>query len=128
MADGRPMVLVLDDDLAVRESLKFALQLDGLEVHVCRSGADLLAYELLARAQCLVLVDRLPVMDGFKVLAALRARALPLPVILITAHATEAIRRRAAACGVRHVVEKPFLDNALIDSLRDVLGAATWNP
>ena len=42
MSAGSHLVLVVDDDLAVRESLKFALELEGLEVHVCAGGADLL--------------------------------------------------------------------------------------
>jgi two-component system response regulator FixJ len=121
MCEGRNLVLVVDDDLAVRESLKFALELEGLEIHACGGGADLLAHPNLADAACLVVDYQMPVMDGFELLAELRARNYLAPVILITGQATNTLRRRAVAAGVRHVVEKPLLDSALIESIQDVL-------
>jgi two-component system, LuxR family, response regulator FixJ len=124
MTEGQHLVLVVDDDLAVRESLKFALELEGLEVHALGSGADLLAHPHLSQARCLVLDYYMPVMDGFGVLAQLKVRNSQLPVILITGHVNGALRRRAASAGVRHVVEKPLLDSALMESIQDVLGQA----
>ena len=123
MSAGSHLVLVVDDDLAVRESLKFALELEGLEVHVCASGADLLAHPHLMRTDCLVLDYHMPGMDGFAVLNALKARDSRVPVILITGNATAAVRRRAAIVGVRHVVEKPLLDSTLIESISDILNS-----
>jgi FixJ family two-component response regulator len=118
-----PLVLIVDDDLAVRESLKFALELEGLEVDVWPRGADLLASPRLPQADCLILEHRMPGMDGFALLAALQARGCRVPVILITDAATAPIRRRASQAGVRHIVEKPLLDSALIESLTDILGS-----
>lgn len=115
------VVLVVDDDLAVRESLKFALELEGLEVHACACGADLLAHPQLLNAACLVIDYQMPGMDGFEVLNALKTCNCHVPVILITGNATVALRRRAALAGIRHVVEKPLLDSALIESIADVL-------
>ena len=115
------VVLVVDDDLAVREFLKFALELEGLEVHACACGADLLDHPQLVHAACLVVDYQMPGMDGFEVLRALKTRNCRVPIILITGNATVAIRRRAALAGVRHVVEKPLLDSALIESITDVL-------
>ena len=54
------VVLVVDDDLAVRESLKFALELEGLEVHACAGGADLLDHPQLMHAACLVVDYQMP--------------------------------------------------------------------
>lgn len=126
MTEGQHLVLVVDDDLAVRESLKFALGLEGLEVETCSGGADLLAHPSLSRADCLVLDHHMPMMGGFTVLARLRTLNCHVPVILITDHTTETLRRRAVTAGVRHVVEKPLLDSALLDSIRDVLEAPDW--
>ena len=122
MSPGSPLVLIVDDDLAVRESLKFALELEGLEVDVWARGADLLACPRLMQADCLVLDDRMPGMDGLAVLRALQLRDCRVPVVLVTDHATAALRRRAAVAGVRHIVEKPLLDSALIESIADILG------
>jgi two-component system response regulator FixJ len=121
MIAGSHLVLVVDDDLAVRESLKFSLELEGLEVYVCGDGADLLGHPHLIRADCLVLDCQMPGMDGFEVLNALKTRDCRVPVVLITSNATVAFRRRAAIAGVRHVVEKPLLDSALIESIADIL-------
>ncbi|MGH7118097.1 MAG: response regulator transcription factor [Acetobacteraceae bacterium] len=121
MSTGSHLILVVDDDPAVRESLKFALELEGLEVHACAGGADLLGHPHLMRADCLVLDERMPGTDGFEVLSALEARNCRVPVILITDHATAAVRRRAAIAGVRHVVETPLLGSALIESITDIL-------
>ncbi len=118
------MVLVVDDDLAVRESLKFALELEGLTVRVCANGKELLEHPDLPEARCLILDCRMPVMDGFEVLDCLAARKVRLPVILITGDATGALRRRAAAAGVWHVLEKPLLDSALMENIRDVLSCS----
>jgi two-component system, LuxR family, response regulator FixJ len=126
MTKGQHLVLVADDDLAVRESLKFALRLEGLEVQACQGGAELLMHPRLMRAGCLILDYHMPVMGGFAVLARLKALNCHVPVILITDHTTDILRRRAAAAGVRHIVEKPLLDSALIDSIQDILGDADW--
>ena len=124
MDHGQHLVLVVDDDRAVRESLKFALELEGFNVHACDGGPDLMACPYLPQADCLVLDYHMPGMDGFAVLDALKARGLDIPVIFITGRVNDALRRRAAAAGVRHVVEKPLLDCTLIESINDVLEPA----
>jgi two-component system response regulator FixJ len=121
MNAGSHLILVVDDDLAVREALKFALELEGLEVQACACGADLIDHPRLMHAACVVLDDQMPGMDGFEVLRALKTRDCRAPVILIAGNATPGVRRRAALAGVRHVVEKPLLDSALIESITDIL-------
>jgi FixJ family two-component response regulator len=123
MAYQRDLVLIVDDDKAVRDSLQFALQLEGLSVHVHRAGAGLLADPDLTRARCLVFDDRNPGMDGFALLCRLHALNISLPAILLTSHATPRIRARADAAGVRMVMEKPILDNALSDNIRLILSS-----
>ena len=92
MTQRQDIVLIVDDDLAVRESLKFALALDGFAIRLCGSGEELLSHPDLAAARCIVLDYKMPSMDGFEVLAQLDARQLHPPVILITSHASAAIR------------------------------------
>jgi two-component system, LuxR family, response regulator FixJ len=121
MPERQGIVLIVDDDLAVRESLKFALALEGLAVRACGSGEELLRHPDLAKARCLVVDYKMPVMDGFEVLARLDAGKFHPPVIMITGHVNATVRRRAAKTGIRHVLEKPLSDSALVDSIRDVL-------
>ena len=122
MNEGRYIVLVVDDDLAVRESLKFALELEGLAVRVCGSGEELLNYPDLPAARCVLLDYKMPVMDGLDVLEHLAARNMQIPVILITSRATNAVLRRARAAGVRCILEKPLLDGALLDCIQGAIG------
>jgi two-component system response regulator FixJ len=123
MPGRRKLVLIADDDEAVRDSLQFALRLEGLCVHVHSGGAALLADPDLSRAGCVILDDRMPRMDGFAVLSNLRALDIRLPAIMLTSHATAKVRARADAAGVRKVLEKPLLDNALMDNIRTILSA-----
>jgi two-component system response regulator FixJ len=115
---------VVDCDLAVRESLKFALELEGLVVRLCGSGAELLRHPDLRQAGCLVMVCKMPLMDGFEVLDILAIRGAKLPVVLLTSYATDAFRRRAAASGVKFILEKPLLNGSLVDRIREVLGCS----
>jgi two-component system response regulator FixJ len=123
MADGRNLVLIVDDDQAVRDALQFALRLEGLCVHAHSGGAALLDDPDLNRAGCVILGDRMRPMDGFALLKSLQARDPGLPAIMLTSHATPRIRARAEAAGVRKVLEKPLLDNTLVDDIRTILGA-----
>jgi two-component system response regulator FixJ len=123
MADRRKLVLIVDDDQAVRDALQFALRLEGLCVHVHSGGAALLADPDLSRAGCVILDDRMPQMDGFALLNHLQAKNISLPTIMLTSHATPRVRARADAAGVRQVLEKPLLDNVLMDNIRAILFA-----
>lgn len=115
------LVLVANDDDAMRDALKFALQLENFEVHVHRSGMDLLADPELGRAGCLILKENMPDVDGLELMHDLRAHQIYLPAILLTANATPRLRQRAAAAGFRLVLEKPILDNALLEGVLSIL-------
>jgi FixJ family two-component response regulator len=56
-------------------------------------------------------------------LSNLKERNISLPTIMLTSHATPSIRARADAAGVRKLLEKPLLDNALMDNIRAILWA-----
>ena len=99
MSNAHQIVFVVDEDLAVRDSLVFALGLEGFSVRACGSGAELLRHLDLLPAGCLVIEDKMLEMDGFEVLAFLASRDLKVPVIPLTSHSTAAIRKRAALAG-----------------------------
>jgi FixJ family two-component response regulator len=117
-------VIVVDDDAAVRHSLKFALELEGLDVRAYDGGVAVLADEALPAKGCLVIDYYMPAMNGIDLVRSLRRRKVELPVILITAKATEDMRRSAARAGVRRVLEKPLDDSSLLDSIRLAIGTA----
>jgi FixJ family two-component response regulator len=112
------VIIVIDDDKAVRDSLRFSLRLDGMDVYVCDSADSLLKYPALNDAACLVVDYRMPETDGFVLSEKLTARGIAVPRILITAPVTGALRNRAKAAGFFAVLEKPLLDNVLLQSVR----------
>jgi FixJ family two-component response regulator len=116
-------VIVVDDDAAVRNSLKFALELEGLNVRLYGSGAELLADTDLPPHGCLVVDYYMPAMTGVELIDRLRGRHLDFPAILITAKATQDVHERAARSGVRQVLEKPLEDSQLVDSIRSALNS-----
>lgn len=116
----KPIILVVDDDPAVRDALKFSLEVEGLTVHTCGSGMALLSHPDLEQASCIVLDYKIPEMDGFEVLEKLEERSIQVPVILITSPVPTQIRARARRAGVGHILEKPLLDNALIERIREI--------
>ncbi len=115
------IILVIEDDAAVRQSLKFALEQEGLEVHVYESGGQLLADPDLPPAGCLVVDYAMPGMDGITLVERLRQRHVTLPALLITARSSPALRNRALRAGFRQVLEKPLEDNSLLEGIRNAL-------
>jgi len=114
-------ILIVDDDPAVRDSLKFSLELEGFEVHTCRDGAELLAHPCLLKSDCIVLDYKMPGLDGLNVLRQLGERQVTVPVIMITGPVTENLRDRAIRAGASLVLEKPLLDGALTDMIRELV-------
>jgi FixJ family two-component response regulator len=120
LTPAKSVVLVIDDDPAVRNSLKFALEIEGFSVRVYRTGAELLDEKDMPLSGCLVADYNLPGMNGLDLLALLRERNVKLPAILITTHPTAMIRNRAALAGVC-VIEKPLLTDTLFQCIRFTL-------
>ncbi|MET0528923.1 MAG: response regulator [Microvirga sp.] len=114
-------VIVVDDDAAVRQSLKFVLELEGLNVRLYEGADELLAESELPDNGCLVVDYYMPRMNGVELIDRLRRRLVKLPAILITARVTDDMRRRAARSGFRQVIEKPLEDGTLVDSIRGAL-------
>ena len=112
----RPLVIVVDDDGAVCNSLKFSLEIEGFAVRTCSNVEELLGGPDLGTSSCLVVDLKLPEMSGLEAIAVLRARRILVPAILITTHPSVAVRERAARAAVP-IVEKPFLEDALLDQV-----------
>jgi FixJ family two-component response regulator len=120
LAAVKPTVLVIDDDPAVRNSLKFALEIEGFSVRLYPTGAELLDEKDMPESGCLVADYHLPGMNGLDLLTRLRERNIRLPAILITTHPSAAVRNQAASAGV-HLIEKPLLNDTLFEGIRAAL-------
>jgi two-component system response regulator FixJ len=119
-ARPRTTVLIVDDDSAVRDSLKFALELEGFAVRLYANGRNLLDDPHVPDDGCLVIDEFMPGLSGLETVDALRHRGRVIPVILVTSHPSSAIRHGATARGVA-IIEKPFLGSALVDSIHKVM-------
>lgn len=105
-------VVLVDDDEALLASTRFLLELDGYDVETLTSAESLLRHPLPESGACLVLDQNFDGLSGLDALATLRARGMTLPTLLITTHAPERVRRRAAELGAI-VVQKPLLGDVL---------------
>jgi two-component system, LuxR family, response regulator FixJ len=115
-----PVLLVVDDDGAVLNSLKFCLEIEGFVVRVYGDGQALLNDTDLPSFGCLVIDYSMPDMTGLELLAKLRSVGIGLPAVLITGHPGLALRRQAAEAGIA-LIEKPLLGNGLTEAIRGAL-------
>ncbi|UEM24087.1 response regulator [Skermanella mucosa] len=119
---GRPgTVVVVDDDDAVRDSLQILLESAGFTVEAFASPVEFLASPAPAEAGCLLVDVRMPEMDGIQVQETLNAGNTQLPVIVMTGHADVPLAVRAMKAGAVDFVEKPFDDEAIIETVRRAL-------
>jgi two-component system response regulator FixJ len=117
----KPLVIVVDDDQAVRNALKFWLEVEGFAVRTYAAGRDLLNETALPTEGCLVIDQDMPGMKGLDLVSSLRERAVGAPAILMTSLPSATTRERAARVRVP-IVEKPMLSTALLDVIRTLLG------
>jgi len=117
------VVVVVDDDESVRESLPDLLREFGFTVLTFSSADEFLASDAIERARCLVLDIVMPGMSGLDLQKELKSRGSKLPIIFITARKDEAIRKRVLDQGAVDVLLKPFSDTALRDALSKATGA-----
>ncbi|MEZ5785759.1 MAG: response regulator [Xanthobacteraceae bacterium] len=120
--DPRPeTVIVVDGDAGLRHSLWFSLAAEGFSVTTYAKGKDVLNAGDLPERACLVVDYNLPDMTGLELVAKMRSRRAKLPVILITNNPNAPLRRRAEQAGVP-MIEKPLLDDSLLNGIMAVLG------
>lgn len=118
---GEAVVHVVDDDLAVRQSLAFLLASEGLPVRLHESASAFLDKVKAVPAGCIVTDVRMPGLDGIAFLRSLKARGFDLPVIVMTGHADVPLAVEAMKEGAVDFIEKPFDDTALLAAIRSAL-------
>jgi FixJ family two-component response regulator len=116
-----PIVVVVDDDPAVRNSLRFSLEIEGFSVRTYSDGEELLNDTDVAASSCLVVDHNLPGTNGLQTIVKLRERHISVPAILVTSHPSALLLERATKAGIP-IVGKPFIEDGLIDRIGAVIG------
>ena len=114
-------ILVIDDEAAIRDSLRMTLEYEGYDFVGAATGQEGIA---LAEREApdLVLLDvKMPGMDGLEVLDRLRAMNDALPVVVISGHGTISTAVEATKKGAFDFIEKPFASERVLVSLRNAL-------
>jgi two-component system, LuxR family, response regulator FixJ len=116
-----PTVFIVDDDEAVRNSLRLLVKSLGLTTTISASAQEFLATYDPIQPGCLVLDVRMPGMSGLELQQQLNLRGAVIPVIFITGHGDIPMAVEAMQQGAFDFLQKPFRDQDLIDRVQRAL-------
>lgn len=120
-----PVVHIVDDDRAIRDSLKFLMKSVGFESQTYESAETFLDQADFDRPGCLVVDIRMQGMSGLELQQVLNERSIHLPVIVITGHGDIPMAVQAMKAGAIDFLEKPFDNEFLVMRIRQCLKEAT---
>src|SRR5712675_131575 len=114
-------ILIIDDESAIRDSLKMTLEYEGYEVIGAATGQEGIALVERETPDLVLLDVKMPGMDGLEVLDRLRALNDALPVVVVSGHGTISTAVEATKKGAFDFIEKPFASERVLVSLRNAL-------
>ena len=118
MPASTPTIYLVEDDDAVRESLRALLECHGMAVEEYETGTGFLSNCRSDSRGCVVLDMHLPKVSGLETLMRLRQELhSTLPVVMMTGQTDRGLRDKLIAAGATHYVEKPFDGEALVATL-----------
>ncbi len=120
-ADPKPHVLVVDDDRAVRESLRRSLEFNGYTVSLASDGAEALAGISAINPDAVVMDVMMPRLDGIETTRALRSVGNHVPILVLTARDAVGDRVEGLDAGADDYLTKPFALDELLARLRALL-------
>ncbi len=118
----KPRILVIDDESAIRDSLRMILEYEGYEFIGAASGEDGLAVVSRESVDLVFLDIKMPGMDGLEVLQRIKALAEALPVVIISGHGTVSTAVEATKLGAFDFIEKPLATDRVLLTIRNGLG------
>lgn len=123
-----PIVFVVDDDPAVRESIRKLLASVGVRAETFGSTAEFLAARRTEAPGCLVLDVRLPDVSGLEFQRELATSNVHIPIIFITGHADIPMTVQAMKAGALEFLTKPFRGQDLLDAVQEAIARdrAAW--
>ncbi len=116
-----PIVHVIDDDDAARQSLEFLIKSAKLPVQAHNSAVEFLDALPTLNPGCIITDVRMPGLSGIDLLKRLKTMGKIIPVIVITGHGDVRLAVEAMKSGAADFLEKPFDDNILLEAVRSAL-------
>ena len=116
-----PLIGIVDDDEAIRDSVSSLVRSVGLRAMVFPSVESFLGSSWKHDSDCLILDVRMTGLSGLELQSRLAVMGLPIPVIFATAHYDDDDRARALDRGAVAFLRKPFTDEALIEAMCSAL-------
>ena len=120
-ASELPLVAVVDDDDLFRRSTLRLLRLSGLRAESFASAEAFLQSELLGQTACLLQDVRMPGMGGLELQRRLTEMGRSIPIVFLSARATEEEEKRALQAGAACFLRKPVSKEALLGAIHSVL-------
>jgi FixJ family two-component response regulator len=121
MAEIPSIVLVVDDDISVRESLEHLLRHEGLGVETFVSAQEFLSRPPVTVPSCLILDISLPGLNGLDLQKRIAVERHEMPIIFITGHGDIPMTVQAMKAGAVEFLTKPFSDETLLNAIRNAL-------
>jgi len=115
------VVSIVDDDASVRRSTRRLLRSSGFRAEAFASAEEFLESKSAAKTACLILDLRMPGMNGLELQRRLTQNGDPVPIIFLSAHASEEDERSALRAGAVQFLCKPTSKEALLGAIRDAL-------
>jgi FixJ family two-component response regulator len=122
MSESQSIVLVVDDDISVRESLELLLRHEGMNVETFVSAQDFLSRPPVTVPSCLILDISLPGLNGLDLQKRIAMERHEMPIIFITGHGDIPMTVQAMKAGAVEFMTKPFCDELLLNAIRSALG------
>ena len=125
MSADRPLVLLVDDEPSIRETLSFMLEMEGFAVAAAEDGRQGLEMAQRLRPPVMLLDAMLPLLDGFSVCRQLKGEPATAStrIIMLTALGQRSDRERALGAGADFYLSKPFDEDELLALLRRLTAA-----
>jgi CheY-like chemotaxis protein len=121
MADGRPRILVVDDDPDILDALADILEVEGYDVDRAKHGEEALERLALNRPALILLDLMMPVMDGWEFSQKLRQRDLDKDIPVLVLSADRQVSAKAKDVGARGFLAKPFELNELLTMVEEAI-------
>jgi two-component system, LuxR family, response regulator FixJ len=119
--DQRPVIHIVDDDDAVRDSMGLMLEIEGFVVRTYASAVAFLREAHMVGNSCLIVDMHMPAMSGVALLDQLRRNVINVPAIVMTGVVNESIRRAAEQVSAV-ILEKPYHPREVVHSIETAVG------